>query len=242
MRSPTVRLGLKSQCVKTRRNLALCPKVSNKAIDLNHRTPSLICPSIISVFRIHKTTKSLDLTRLKHGGAAGRKPRDSSPTPRSRRSDKEQPTYLFSFILFPRRLADTSVMTEISEHEFTVIASILDDRSGPELATDRERDLASELQEYAEEKIVNNPKTPSEVAVPKKGCKIRIRNLVFDCWMFCGMSNAWDWRSEDIWNAFEEFRKNDPIYELSSKSSPVPISQGRRRLAHRLRKLHAELH
>ncbi|CEO59383.1 hypothetical protein PMG11_04059 [Penicillium brasilianum] len=118
--------------------------------------------------------------------------------------------------------AQRTEAAEILEHEFTVIASILDDRSGPELATDRERDLASELQEYAEEKIVINPKTPSEVDVPKKGCKILIRGLVFDCWMFCGMSNAWDWRSEDIWNAFEEFRKNDPIYELSKTICTTP--------------------
>jgi hypothetical protein len=149
---------------------------------------------------------------------------------RSRRSDKEQPTYLFSFIPFPRRLADTGVMTEILEHEFTVIASILDDRSGPELATDRERDLANELQEYAEEEIANNQKTSSKIEVPKKVCKNLIRGLFFDCWMFCGMDDAWDSSSEDIWNAFGEFRGNNPEYELSSKSSPVPISQSRRRL------------
>jgi hypothetical protein len=122
-------------------------------------------------------------------------------------------------------------MTDILEHEFTVIASILDDRFGPELATDRERDLANEIQEYAEEEITNNPKTSSEIEVPKKVCKNLIRGLVFDCWMFCGMFKAWDRRSEEIWNAFEEFRENNPDYELSSKSSLAPISQGKRRLA-----------
>lgn len=122
-------------------------------------------------------------------------------------------------------------MTEILEHEFTVVASILEDHSGPELATNRERDLANELQEHAAEEVANNAEKSSEVEFPKED-KNLIRELVFDCWMFCGgRIDAWNWRSEDIWNAFKEFRGNNPIYEMSSKSSPVPISRGRGRLA-----------
>jgi hypothetical protein len=123
------------------------------------------------------------------------------------------------------------VITEILEHEFTVVASILDDRSGPELAADRERDLADELQIHAEEEVASNAEKSSENELPKEVCKNLIRGLVFDCWMFCGRIEAWDWKSEDIWKAFKEFRENNTIYELSSKSSPVPISRGRGRLA-----------
>lgn len=126
-------------------------------------------------------------------------------------------------------------MTEILEHEFTVVASILDDRSGPELATDRERDLASELQEHAEEEVANEPQEHAEEEaaneVARKASKNFIRDLVFHCWMFCGSIDAWDRRSEDIWRAFKEFRKNNPIYKLSGKLNPVPISRGRGRLA-----------
>lgn len=117
-------------------------------------------------------------------------------------------------------------MTEILEHEFTVVASILDDHSGPELASDRERDLADELQIHAEEEVANNAEKSSNIEIPKEVCKNLIRSLVFDCWMFCGWIKAWDWKSEEIWKAFKEFRENNTIYELSSKSSPGPISAG----------------
>ncbi|KAJ6127961.1 hypothetical protein N7471_009178 [Penicillium samsonianum] len=104
---------------------------------------------------------------------------------------------------------------EILEHEFTVVASILEDHSGPELATNRERDLANELQEHAAEEVANNAEKSSEVEFPKED-KNLIRELVFDCWMFCGgRIDAWNWKSEDIWNAFKEFRGNNPIYEMS---------------------------
>lgn len=127
-------------------------------------------------------------------------------------------------------------MTEILKREFTVVASsILEGRSGPELATDQERDLANELHEHAEEDVASELKKHAgeDVAndLPREPCKNLIRDLVFDCWMFCGRIDAWEWRSEDIWRAFKQSRGNKPIYELSGKLNTVPIPRRRGRLA-----------
>lgn len=113
--------------------------------------------------------------------------------------------------------SDTCVIADILRHEFAIVASIVTDQDGPTLVSVRERDLGHEMQELAEQDITNNAEQPSETEASSNAYKISIRETVFHCWMFCGMIDAWDWKSEDIWESFKKFRGKSTIYEWPGK-------------------------
>lgn len=124
------------------------------------------------------------------------------------------PLLVYTFCRMP---SDTCVIADILGHEFSIVASIVTDKSGPALVSDRERDLGHEMQELAEQDIINNAEKPSETEASRKAFEISIRYIVFHCWMFCGRIDAWDWKSEDIWESFKKSRGKSPIYEWPGK-------------------------